>query len=457
MNNLFELNQDIDNKEDSDHINELEKEKDFDKKEIRVNDLLDRKITYKTKSMDIETILNGLKRGDYLLPKYQRKYVWEKVQAANLILSLIKNIPIPPIYLYYNNADGKYVILDGQQRITTIFMYYKSVFYKGSKDRKRFNFKEISTQLDKVDLYKEQLKLYKDMDMKIDINKIKNNIKEIYNNLEKKYNIKKTNFELDTQDITFENFNEKSKRILIRKDLEVVFVQCDDKNPHRVYTEIFKLLNSAGKELSNQEIRNGVYSDNFLYEQIDDFNEGSSIWRQIYGNSRTSKDFEYLLRFLALDRFTNYVDEKTKSEVKLDNMKNFSLGHIIDQYSEEFNKRYSNDSEDINVEEINEEIKERAIQEKEKLVKFFDKIVDIKEEMKVTGGKILILEAIFVAFSKLKLLDKDIKIEYFSLINSLDLKKDFGIGTSTSNKGNVEKRLLKAIQIVKEKYKDECQ
>ena len=28
--------------------------------------------------MDIETILNNLKRGNYVLLKYQRKFVWEK-------------------------------------------------------------------------------------------------------------------------------------------------------------------------------------------------------------------------------------------------------------------------------------------------------------------------------------------------------------------------------------------
>ena len=88
--------------------NEFDKIEEEDIKEVDINDLLNTKISYKSKVMDIESILNALKRGDYKLPKYQRKYVWEKQQAANLILSLIKNIPIPPLYLYYDK-DGKVV------------------------------------------------------------------------------------------------------------------------------------------------------------------------------------------------------------------------------------------------------------------------------------------------------------------------------------------------------------
>lgn len=122
-----------------------------DAKDIQVEDLLNTKISYKSKAMDIETILNSLKRGDYVLPKYQRKFVWEKSDVSNLILSLIKGIPIPPLYLYYNNKDGKYVILDGQQRITSLFMYYKNIFYKGNAQRNRLNFEDISTKIDAIE------------------------------------------------------------------------------------------------------------------------------------------------------------------------------------------------------------------------------------------------------------------------------------------------------------------
>lgn len=120
-------------------------------KDINITDLLNTKISYKTKNMDIESILNSLKRGDYLLPKYQRKFVWDRSQVSNLILSLIKNIPIPPLYLYHQAETGKYVILDGQQRITSIFMYYRNIFYKKTNERIKIDFADISYIVDEID------------------------------------------------------------------------------------------------------------------------------------------------------------------------------------------------------------------------------------------------------------------------------------------------------------------
>ena len=55
---------------------------------IDIEDILDSKISYNSQTMDIETVLLGLSRGDYKLPLYQRKYVWELSDASNLILFL---------------------------------------------------------------------------------------------------------------------------------------------------------------------------------------------------------------------------------------------------------------------------------------------------------------------------------------------------------------------------------
>ena len=348
---------------------------------------------------------------------------------------MVGRLKIPRAYLYYNNKDGKYVILDGQQRITSLFMYYKNIFYKGNAQRNRLNFEDISTKIDAIESG--------------DISN-KGQIDFIYKDLEERYNIIKSCFSISNQDITFENFQENSKRILRRKDLDVVFVQCESKNPNKIYTEIFKLLNSAGKELSSQEIRNGIYADNILYELLDDFNEHCEKWRNIYGNSLVAKDFEYLLRFLALDRFTNRKD----NTIFIDYPKNYSLSNIIDSYSDIFNiKYYTNDSknEKLRVDQENERIREYAISEIKKLQCFFDKIENC-EKNGVPGGKILILEALYVAFSKLNLLGMDCKIDFMKQVASLDLRTDFDIGSSTSNKGNVEKRLSKAIKLIKGWY-----
>lgn len=63
-------------------------------------------------------------------PDYQRKAVWTKVAQQMLIDTIIKNIPMPKIYLETKMVNGtKYrVVIDGQQRLTAIFDYIDGKF-----------------------------------------------------------------------------------------------------------------------------------------------------------------------------------------------------------------------------------------------------------------------------------------------------------------------------------------
>lgn len=426
-------------------IDENDKEDIFDEedtKEIDIDNLLNTQITYKSKAMDIESILNALKRGDYKLPKYQRKYVWEKSDASKLILSLIKNIPIPPLYLYFDN-DGKYVVLDGQQRITTIFMYYNNLFYSSSKaDRTRLDFKEISDLLEKIEFNERALKLNKLS--KKETKSYNLEITNLYKNLKKKYNLSKTDYKLtinenNEKNITFESFNEKSKRILRRKDLEVVFVECNDKNSDIVYSEIFKLLNSAGKNLSSQEIRNGIFYNNVLYDQLYEFNNKNHDWKKLYGaKSRTYKDMEYLIRFLALDYYSSYDNISRKFTITYD--KNFSYSNIIDSYSLRFNRNKPNDIEKTKL----------VKQELNKLTSFVNKFAIDENKTQLKGKYLLIIESIFVAFSKLNLLD-NFHGDLYTLLSKIKSDEEvqkYSI-QATASKINVESRINKVIKIIR--------
>lgn len=65
---------------------------------------------------------------DYQLsPEYQRRRRWEVKRRAKLIESLILNIPIPPVFLYEVDP-GRYEVMDGLQRLTTILDYYADKF-----------------------------------------------------------------------------------------------------------------------------------------------------------------------------------------------------------------------------------------------------------------------------------------------------------------------------------------
>lgn len=73
----------------------------------------------------VPDLLNG---GHYLLrPEYQRRHRWSLEKKSRLIESLVMNVPVPPIFLY-EYEFGKYEVMDGLQRLSTIRDFYDDGF-----------------------------------------------------------------------------------------------------------------------------------------------------------------------------------------------------------------------------------------------------------------------------------------------------------------------------------------
>ena len=67
-------------------------------------------------------------------PEFQRRGVWNKVAKSKFIESLFLGIPIPQILLAQKSASkGKYLVLDGKQRLLTIKEFFDGFFDDGSK------------------------------------------------------------------------------------------------------------------------------------------------------------------------------------------------------------------------------------------------------------------------------------------------------------------------------------
>ncbi len=89
--------------------------------------------------MKIRQIIDKIDENQLFVPAFQREYVWKRNDAKNLISSLIKDYPTgtmltwetnnPPElkgkYKYEENKGAVKIILDGQQRITTLYMLMK--------------------------------------------------------------------------------------------------------------------------------------------------------------------------------------------------------------------------------------------------------------------------------------------------------------------------------------------
>ena len=53
------------------------------------------------------------------LEGFQRRFVWTKPQSDKFIESLLLGLPVPGIFLV-KQADGRLLVLDGQQRLRTL-------------------------------------------------------------------------------------------------------------------------------------------------------------------------------------------------------------------------------------------------------------------------------------------------------------------------------------------------
>lgn len=415
-------------------------DEDSKKEKTSINNILKAKITNYTNGLQVESVLSSLESGYYVIPKFQRRFVWKKNQVANLALSIIKAVPIPPLYLFYNEKK-KHVILDGQQRVTAMFLYFNDLWYTGRKVYERFDFKEIGCLNSKaLKLEMELVEVKEFGGTKTKLNQLKREIKEIYNELKSQHGIIRSKYYVEDngkkQEITFSTFDKDEREFLLRKRIDISVVECRSKNPQKVYADIFKLLNSGGKLLGSQEIRNGIYWELPLYDMLFDLNKNRH-WRKIYGKeSDYSKDMEILLKMLALNYYTkvneeyNEECEKIEETVRIDYDGTFNWSNIMDEYS--FISQNWSD------EKLKEEIA--------RLKKFLNGIEGIEE----VGEKCnkAVFEAVFVAWCK-KQRNQNIDYEWLYKIAK---EKEFQKGNVLSNKASVESRLTKALKMVKEKY-----
>jgi hypothetical protein len=179
---------------------------------------------------------------------FQREFVWKKPQADRFIESLLLGLPVPGIFLV-KEANGKHLVLDGQQRLRTLQDFYAGIF-RG----KEFVLEDVQEQW---------------------------------------------------KNRTYKTLNADDRRRLDDSIIHATIVRQDEptEDQSSIYL-IFERLNSGGTFLQPQEIRVALYHG-VLAALLSKLNENTD-WRELYGskNSRL-KDIELILRFFALLFYEN--------------------------------------------------------------------------------------------------------------------------------------------------------
>jgi uncharacterized protein with ParB-like and HNH nuclease domain len=198
----------------------------------------------------VEVIKFKIDNGEInLKPEFQRDFVWDISRASLFVDSLIIGLPIPSIFLGKSKEDENYMVIDGQQRLKSAYYYMTGNFISNGQSSP-FSLKNLK--------------------------------------------------EREWNGLTYAELNDKLKKRIRNAVINTTVIEDINSKP-KVVHDLFNRLNTGGMPLTDQEVRNCVYSGIFN-QQIIDLNKISN-WRTLLGDTSPDKrlrDAELILRFFAL-------------------------------------------------------------------------------------------------------------------------------------------------------------
>ena len=237
-------------------------------------------ITSTPNDFNISTIFSLMDNGIVKIPPFQRNYVWTIKQASKLIESIILGLPIPQVFLY-EKGKNNFLVIDGQQRLLSIFFFIKQRFptEEGRNILRDFlltGSETVSESILSNDKYFENFTL-----------KLPSPVASVNNKYD---NLKYNQLEDSKHDFDF-----------LRTIRSVVIKQNAPDDEDSSMYEIFNRLNSGGQNLKPQEIRMSLYYSDF-YKMLFEINN-EKLWRNILGQQLADinfKDIEILVRAFAM-------------------------------------------------------------------------------------------------------------------------------------------------------------
>ena len=201
----------------------------------------------------LEVLHRKWKNNEINVPTFQRNFVWTQNQSSRLIESFLVGLPVPAVFLYTVRDSQDYLVIDGQQRLRTVFDFFEGRFGDELNGfRPRFDLKGLNESSEYVGK-------------------------------------------------TFSTLERSDRKKLRNATLRAFIVMQLEQNDDTSMFHIFERLNTGGTTLANQEIRDCVYHGE-LSKFLDDLNRIQN-WRTIFGKlepDRRKRDVELILRFFAL-------------------------------------------------------------------------------------------------------------------------------------------------------------
>jgi len=248
-------------------------------------------LTYFGADFDVRGLVQRLNDGDIVIPRFdpdesdgaslagfQRRRVWPKPRMEKFIESLLLGWPVPSIFLVLD-SDQRYLVLDGQQRLTALQSFYDGHY----PDGREFRLVNVAEHL---------------------------------------------------HGSTYATLGADSKRKLNNTFIQATVIEPKGEDgPDSVY-RLFDRLNSGGMTLTAQEIRVALFMGPVI-EWIRNLNSDDN-WRKLYGEHNPRlKDHELILRALAMTQVLTKIhgawnDEDRRLEVYVPPMSAF-LNAYLDQ------------------------------------------------------------------------------------------------------------------------------
>lgn len=196
----------------------------------------------------LEELYKKWKSGKITVSGAQRNYTWTDTQASRLIESFMTGLPVPQVYMLMK-PDKKMQIIDGVQRLMSVFAFFDGRFEGGDE------FRIVGINKDNA--------LYGRVMSEIgEVNRIK--------------------------------FSKSPIRCII---INQIGHDSDDTSIYHV----FERLNTGSTRMKDQEIRSCIYEGR-LNDMLTEIN-GDGLWRAVLGRQDADehkRDVEIILRYLAL-------------------------------------------------------------------------------------------------------------------------------------------------------------